>query len=227
MSTTPTAASLHDDCFLTVLPPEPGGLAEKDRATFDAIVVAVEAIPSVRDAREKFDAATDRSAKLKTAFFAMNKRGKVLTENLTVARAALEDGLIEQYAGSGAPVDGARLFTAFNVAAGEREALMRALARLAQHVTPLAEIAQLQGEADLYKLRSEELRRAAEERKVRTAELLREAAEFESGLTLDVRSTLTGFLLSYADSLLGRSVEASIAARQQETAYRRMNALEL
>lgn len=101
---------------------------------------------------------------------------------------------------------------------------MRALARLAQHVTPLAEIAQLQGEADLYKLRSEELKRAAEERKVRTAELLREAAEFESGLTLDVRSTLTGFLLSYADSLLGRSVEASIAARQQETAYRRMNA---
>jgi len=207
---------------LTIMPPDIGALAEKDQATFQKVCEDVEQIASVREAREKHETAVDRLAKLQAAYFQINKRGKALGDRVTAARAALEDGIIESYIG-GESVDAAALFMEFTAAQGESGALTRALERLCMHVTPLAEIARLKAEADLLTARGAELKRIATERITKTAEMLRDAAEFESGLTIDTRSTLTGKIMDYAASLVGQGARSASQAQEQEIAYRRAN----
>jgi hypothetical protein len=213
-----------DQPFLTVLPPGADDLAEKDRQTFDAICAEIEAIGSVREAREKSEKATGRVSALKQGHVAMNRHGKELFEHVTVTRDKLDAALVEQYAGSGEPVDVAPLLADLTAAQGEREALMRALARLVERLSPLAEIARLKAEADLFMGRSDHLKRIASERIAKTAELLREAAAFESGVVLDLRGSLSGYIQAAAESLTIRSVEAAGQAIEQERVYRRMNA---
>jgi hypothetical protein len=213
--------------FLTILPADADALAEKDQATYQAILNEVETVTSVQEAREKHEAACDRVAKLKAAHLAMNRRGKELFDRVSVAQAALETGLVEQYADSGAPVDAAGLFADYTVAQGERDAVMCGLARLMEHVKPLAEIAQLKAEATLFMGRADQLKRIVQERISKTVELMRGAAEFESGIVMDTRSTISGQLLAYAEALQGRSVEAALAANEQERAYNRANAPKL
>jgi hypothetical protein len=212
-----------EQAFLTVLPGEPEGLGEKNAAEFKAICEEVERIAAVQEAREKYEAATDRVAKLKTANIQMNKRGKELFERIAVAKEKLESGLVEYYASGGNPVDAAELFNDVMVSEGERGAIMRGLTRLGTHLAPLAAVAQLRAEADLLTGRADQLKRVANERIAKTAELLRAAAEFESGLTIDTRKSLSGVILAYAESLASRSVEASAAAFEQERLYRRLN----
>lgn len=216
--------SIATEPFLTVLPPDPCGLAEKDKQTFAAICAEVEAIDSVREASEKCGAATDRVAKLRGAHVQMNARGKALFEHTAALRDRLDAALVDEYAGGEAPVDAAALILELTAAEGERAAVLRALARLVEHVTPLASITQLKAESALLQGRADELKRIANERIAHTAELLRGAAEFESGLTLNVRSTLTGLILGYAEELAARSNELAVAVIEQERAYQRTNA---
>jgi hypothetical protein len=199
-------------------------LAEKDQQTFQDLMEACEATTEVTAAREAHEAASARVSKLHAAHGAMNRRGGDLHEAVVAAKDALEGGLIEQYAESGRPVDASALFTKYAVAQGERDALMRALSRLAEHATPLAEIADLRAEAAVFKARAEHLKRVAEERIQKTAELMREAAEFESGLVMDTRSTLTGQLFAFAETLAGRSVQAACTANDRQFTYNRMYA---
>ncbi|MGA2115438.1 MAG: hypothetical protein ABSH56_11900 [Bryobacteraceae bacterium] len=217
--------SIATEPFLTVLPPDPTALAEKDQVTFAAICAEVEAVDSVREAREKNETTTDRVVKLKHAHSLMNARCAALFEHIAAVRDKLDTGLVDQYAGGGAPVDAAALILDLTAAQGERDALMRALARLVQHVTPLATIAQMKAEAALFSGRADQLKRIANDRIARTAELLRGAAEFESGLTIDTRSTLSGFILGYAEELAARSNELSLAVIEQQRIYQRMNAV--
>ena len=209
--------------FLSVFPPDIAGLAEKDQAAFDAICAEVEAIDSVRTAREAHAAASARVAALNTADRAMNKRAKELFDIATKTRLSLETGLIDFFADGGDPVDSAGLFAGYATAQAERDGLMKAVARLVEHVRPLAEIAQLRAEAGVFMDRATQLKRIAEERVRKTSELLREVSGFENGLTVDLRSTLTGRIQAYAEALEGRSVEAAVAANGQERTYERLH----
>ena len=213
-----------DEPFLTVLPPEVDSLAEKDAATFRDILETCEATPAVTEAREAYEAASARVSKLHAAHGAMNRRGTELFDAVVAAKDALEGGLIEQFAESGKPVDASALFTRYIVAQGERDALIRALARLAEHVTPLAEIANLRAEAAVFMARAAHLKGIVEDRIKKTAELMREAAEFEGGLVMDTRSTLSGQLQAFAETLEGRSVQAACTADSRQFTYNRMYA---
>lgn len=209
--------------FLTILPPNVDTLAEKDQQTFQDLMEACEATAEVTAAREAYEAASARVSKLHAAHGAMNRRGGDLHQAVVAAKDALEGGLIEEYAESGKPVDASALFTKYTVAQGERDALMRALQRLAEHATPLAEIADLRAEAAVFRARASHLKRIAEDRIQKTAELMREAAEFESGLVMDTRSTLTGQLFAFAETLAGRSAQAAGTALDRQLQYDRLH----
>jgi hypothetical protein len=207
-----------EKAFLTVSTPE--GLSDADQQIFQRIHDEVESL--VTEAREKHEQASARVARLNLAHAAINKRGLELFKQIAEAKAALENGLIEQYTGDAGPADVAALFTAHLVANGERAALMAALVKLVQDMIPLADIGQARAEAALYQARSDEFQRIGRARLEHTAALLREACEFEGGgLTIDKRSTLSGYILAYAENLASRANELLATANKAEDAHQR------
>jgi|SRR5579884_2289446 len=211
---------LPRDAVLTVLPPDMEGLDERNRKLFETALADVEGIDSVQSAREAFEAATDRDARLRAAQLKMYSRGRELVEVVGAANRALEAGLIEQFAASGAPVDSSGLFRDLLVAEAESGALTRAIEVLVQREIPLANIAKLRAESALFKARAQQFDRIADERIAKTAELLREAAEYEAGLAIDTRTTLSGAIRAYARMLENQGTNLHFEAERAEQQYR-------
>lgn len=208
------------DAVLTVLPPDMEGLDERNRKLFEKALADVEEAESVQSARETFESVADRDAKLRAAQLKMYQRGKELVEAVGTANRVLEAGLIEQFANSGTPVDSSGLFRDLLVAEAESGALTRIIKILVQREIPLANIAKLRSESDLCKARAQQFDRIADERQAKTAELLREAAEYEAGLAIDTRTTLSGCIRAYARMLENQATELHFEAERAEQQYR-------
>jgi hypothetical protein len=91
-----------------------------------------------------------------------------------------------------------------------------------EHLLPEAEIATLEAEARLLQQRSSEITKIANERFEKTAGLLREAAEFESGMAIDIRATFSGFLLNYAADLKGKSIDRAKSAAESKRRHQEL-----
>lgn len=141
----------------------------------------------------------------------MNLRARELTARVTSANERLEDGLLRQSDVSG-------LLGSVLVEQAELSAVSRVAGKLVENLIPHAAIARLDAEARLFSARADEVASIAHARFERTAELMRAAADHESGISVDIKSTFSGALLSYADELnreAGQCRKGAEASQQQ------------
>ena len=186
--------NLTETPSISVLPSDPEASARAARAQFDQVMADVEIAEGVAQELAVFESATKRLADLKAARDGLNKRGKYLTEQLISAQMRLEGGLLAQFAEGGAEADVTAMVQAIQQERTESAAVTNVLRRLAEELIPGAYVAQLRAESRLFWARAAELTRVADERFEKTAELLRSATEFESGISIDVRATFSRLL---------------------------------
>src|SRR5262249_37613205 len=95
----------------------------------------------------------------------------------------------------------------------------RALERLVEHLTPLAEIAQLRTEAHALAARGRALDRIAHERAEKVLSQLRDPGSEEMGPPVDLSKGVAGALLAHAGEMKRRSIELSANADRLEQWY--------
>ncbi len=95
----------------------------------------------------------------------------------------------------------------------------RALERLVEHLTPLAQIAKLRAEAHALVARGRALERIAHERAEKVLSQLREAVSEEMVLPVDMSKGVAGALLARAGAIKRRAVEVSANADRLEAWY--------
>jgi hypothetical protein len=93
------------------------------------------------------------------------------------------------------------------------------LERLVEHLTPLAQIAQLRAEAHALATRGRALERIAHERAEKVLSQIREAVSEEMVLPVDMSKGVAGALLSRAGQIKRRGIEISVNADRLEQWY--------
>lgn len=172
--------------------------------------------PEVAEAAGLQDAAEARLERLKAAARTLNRQAKALREEIAAATEKTLEGLI-QSAAEGRPDFGKSPGVA---ALEQRDRLAsRALERLVEHLTPLAEIEKLRAEAHALAARGRALERVANERAEKVLRKLREAVSEEMVLPVDMSKGVAGALLARAGEMKRRSVEISGNADRLEQWY--------
>jgi hypothetical protein len=172
--------------------------------------------PEVAEAAALNKTAEAQLADLKAAARTLNQHAKALNEQIAAATEAALDGLI-QSAAQGKPD-----FTkSRDVAALEQKSRLagRGLERLVEHLTPLAQIAQLRAEAHALATRGRALERIAHERAEKVLSQIREAVSEEMVLPVDMSKGVAGALLSRAGQIKRRGIEISVNADRLEQWY--------
>lgn len=197
---------------ITVLPPN-GSPTTTEK--FNEALASVELAPSVAEARAEFEAANKRYADLVNTIGPLNIRGKQLIDELAVLHERIGDDFLAQFAADGkGTVANAELdCLARNHA--ESRAVTQVLNRLGSLLIPTAFIAKLSTESRVLFARAMELDRVAEKRFEHTAELVRSAAEFETGLTFDITASFTGALVEHAKNLRAKGLELEKRADEE------------
>jgi hypothetical protein len=169
-----------------------------------------EAAGTQRAAEGRYDA-------LQAATRALNLEAKTLRESIAGAVEKSLEGLIESAAATGKPDFG----KARELAALEHNDQMatRALERLVEHLTPLAQIAKLRAEAHALVARGRALERVAHDRAEKVLNQLREAVSEEMVLPVDMSKGVSGALLARAGAIKRRAVEVSANADRLEAWY--------
>jgi hypothetical protein len=154
--------------------------------------------------------------RLQGATRALNQEARTLGENLAAAMEKSVEGLI-QTAAAGKPDFG----KSREVGALEHNGRMvsRALERLVEHLSPLAEIGKLRTEAHALAARGRALERIAHDRAEKVLSQLREAVSEEMVLPVDMSKGVAGALLGRAAEMKRRAVEVSGRADQLEQWY--------
>lgn len=211
---------LADAPFLTISPPT--GLGAGDQETAAAILAEVEQVAGVVAAREAFDADMARVDRFGAAIPRFNAAAHDALARVNEAKSKLTTRLIAEFTMEAGAADDTPLVVQCSVDRERYAALNRALLQLTTVELPQAEIAKLKSEAALLQLRSDEIKARAEARLQRLTELLRTAAEAESGLTIDVPSTLSGWLLTLSENLADEANSAAALALEKTRAFERM-----
>jgi hypothetical protein len=169
-----------------------------------------EAAGAQREAEARFDG-------LRDATRALNREAKSLRQTIAGAVETSLEGLIQSASKKGKPDFG----TSRELAALEHNDRMvsRALERLVEHLSPLAEIAKLRSEAHTLVARGRALERIAHERAEKVLSQLREAVSEEMVLPVDMSKGVAGALLARAGEIKRRAVEVSANADRLEGWY--------
>jgi hypothetical protein len=172
--------------------------------------------PEVVEAAGLQTTAETRLAALHAAARTLNQEAKTLNEEIAAATENALDGLI-QSAAQGKPDFG----KSREVAALEQKNRLASLAleRLVEHLTPLAQFAQLRAEAQAMATRGRALESIAHERAERVLSQIREAVSEEMVLPVDMSKGVAGAVLSRAGQIKRRAIEISINADRLEQWY--------
>lgn len=210
--------SLPKSTIVNVLASDLSVQSEQTRSRFEEIAAQADQTEAVRQAIERHSAANDRLAKLKTTQAALQKRSKALFDRNAEAQKAIETYLIEDGL-SGKKLEIEKLAREVLLAEAEQRAVTRAVARLVENDIPQAFLAALRTRAALLEARSAELLKIARERIEKSIGMLGEAAEFEGGITVDIKSTLSGMLQTRADELDREAASIVREAMEYERRY--------
>jgi hypothetical protein len=169
-----------------------------------------EAAGAQRLAEGRFDA-------LQSATRALNLEAKTLRESIAGAVEKSLEGLIASAAATGKP-DFGKARELAELEHNDRMAT-RALERLVEHLTPLAQIAKLRAEAHALVARGRALEQVAHDRAEKVLNQLREAVSEEMVLPVDMSKGVSGALLARAGAIKRRAVEVSANADRLEAWY--------
>lgn len=161
-------------------------------------------------------AAETRLAELQAAARILNQEAKALGEEIAASTEGALDGLI-QSAARGKPDFGK--LREVTVLEQKNRLASRALERLVEHLTPLAQVAQLRAEAHAMATRGRALERIAHDRAEKVLSQIRQAVSEEMVLPVDMSKGVAGALLSRAGQIKRRAIEISVNADRLEQWY--------
>ena len=187
---------------------------------------AAEKQPEVVVAAEAQQASAERLEKLRTSQRVLNQYAKDARERLARSSQTAVDVIIESAAeiekperpGKPAKLDFGKLAELATSENHSRYA-SRALEQIAEHLIPLAQIANLRGESHSMLARSRAIERIAQERAEKVLVRLRDAVTEEMVLPVDLSKGVVGALLAQADGLRRRAVQISESADEFERSY--------
>ncbi len=187
---------------------------------------AAERQREVVDATESQRACADRLEKLRTSQRVLNQYAKDARERLAKNSQAAIDAIIESAAAVEKPekrvaagkLDFQKLG---DLATGEIHSryASRALEQIAEHLIPLAQIANLRGESHAMLAKARAIERTAQERAEKVLLRLRDAVTEEMVLPVDLSKGVVGALLAQADGLKRRAIQISESADELERSY--------
>jgi hypothetical protein len=184
---------------------------------------AAEKLPEVVAATESQRAAAEHLERLRTSQRVLNQYSKDARERLAKNSQTVIDSIIESAAGIGSA--GGKGKPEFGKLAelttGENHSryASRALEQIAEHLIPLAQIANLRGESHAMLARARVIERIAQERAEKVLLRLRDAVTEEMVLPVDLSKGVVGALLARADGLKRRAVQISESADEFERSY--------
>ena len=184
---------------------------------------AAEKQPEVVDAAESHRAAEERLEKLRASQRALNQYAKDARERLAKGSQTVIDTIIESAAlleKSGKPgkLDFGKV-TELATSENHSRYASRALEQIAEHLIPLAQIANLRAESHAMLARARAIERIAQERAEKVLIKMREAVTEEMVLPVDLSKGVAGALLAQADGLRRRAVQISESADESERSY--------
>jgi hypothetical protein len=187
---------------------------------------AAEKQPEVVVATQSQGACADHLEKLRTSQRVLNQYAKDARERLAKSSQAAIDTIIESASsmekpekpGKPAKLDFQKLG---DLATGEIHSryASRALEQIAEHLIPLAQIANLRGESHAMLARARAIERMAQERAEKVLLRLRDAVTEEMVLPVDLSKGVVGALLAQADGLKRRAIQISESADEFERSY--------
>jgi len=152
----------------------------------------------VSAASQKSDAAGARVRQLKESQKQLRARAPELADEIRRVTALCQDSLIEKFAGNKDLPDISKQLGSLPVLECEQKLVSQAVAQIAEHLLPKAEIAEIRATADHSSAQADALRDVAAERLRRTNELIAGAAEHEGEIAYDPAKTISGVLLAQA-----------------------------
>jgi hypothetical protein len=179
--------------------------------------------PEVAEAAGSLKAAEAHLANLQTAARTLNQEAKALNEEIAAATEGALDALIQSAAQGRPDFDKSRDVPPLEF---KNRLASRALERLVEHLTPLAQIAQLRAEAQALATRGRALEGIAHERAEKVLSQIREAVSEEMVLPVDMSKGVAGALLTRAGEMKRRSVEVSANADRLEQWYMDKNRMD-
>jgi hypothetical protein len=171
----------------------------------------------VADAAGAHQAAEATVKKLQTAARVLNETAKDLRQQVAAAQARAVDKLVDSAAENGKP-DYAQSTQLATLEYRER-LTARALERLVEQLTPVAQMARLRTESHSLLARARAIEQAAQLRAERILDQIRDAVSDEIVLPVDLSKGVAGALLTHAVGLKGLAVQASTNADQLEKWY--------
>jgi hypothetical protein len=180
----------------------------------------------VVDATASQRAAAEHLERLRTSQRGLNQYAKDARERLAKNSQAAIDTIIESAAeiekperpGKPAKLDFGKLAELATSENHSRYA-SRALEQIAEHLIPLAQIANLRGESHAMAAGARAIERIAQERAEKVLLRLRDAVTEEMVLPVDLSKGVVGALLAQADGLKRRAVQISESADEFERSY--------
>ena len=192
-------------------------LAQDLKARVEEAVQQAEGQPEVAEAADAEQTARNRLDRLRAAERALSRQAKESRERIAdLAEKALE--ILVEAGASGKKLEFKKLD---EMAAGEAQirTLGQAIARLAEHLIPVAQVASLREEAHALEARARALERIAQERAEKVLEQLRGAVSEEMVLPVDMSKGVAGALLARSAGLKRCAVQISENADRMERAY--------
>jgi hypothetical protein len=212
---------LRETPVVTIAPPgEPG--ANDIEQKLKAVETEAGKAETVAAARRTYDSAAARRTHLERVRDALNRHVAKINGSLKRADGEIEAALIGQYLEGGGVADIGGIVDLMLHNQAERKAALSVIERIVEDRLPAALAAELQLRGDWLWVLAEELSRIAHERFEKTADMLRGATEFESGLCVDIRSTFSGVILARAESLRDESRTVQANGKEIERKHRAM-----
>jgi hypothetical protein len=186
----------------------------------DDAVAEADADPAVVQAVGAHSEAENAVRRFQSAGRILNDQAKALREQIAAAAGRAIGKLIES-AADGKP-DYAQLS---GLAAIEQKDRItgKAIERLVEHLTPLAQIARLRAESHALLTRAKAVEHIAQQRAERVLQQLREAVSDEVVLPVDMSKGVSGALLAQAAEMKRVAVESSAEADRLEKWYMERN----
>lgn len=192
-------------------------LAQDLKTRVEEAVQQAEGQPEVAEAADAERTARNRLDRLRAAERALSRQAKESRERIAeLAEKVLE--ILVEAAASGKKLEFKKLD---EMAAGEAQirTLGQAIARLAEHLIPVAQVASLREEAHALEARARALERIAQERAEKVLEQLRGSVSEEMVLPVDLSKGVAGALLARSAGLKRCAVQISENADRMERAY--------
>jgi len=185
------------------------------------VSVSVRQRGTVSAASQKSDAAGARVRQLKESQKQLRTRATELADEISRVTALCQDSLIEKFAGNKDLPDISKQLSSLPALHSELKLVTQAVAQIAEHLLPKAEIAEVRATADYSSVQADALRDVASERLRRTNELIAGAAEHEGEIAYDPAKTISGVLLAQAKQLDLVAGNQRRIAQEREQDYER------